>query len=981
MPLIKQNVALPLAQNLDTKTDEKQLAIGNVTVLENTMFTKPGKLLKRNGNDSIVLEDSTGSNITGSKALATFKKELTLFNSENMYSRIPSLNRWSNKGRVFTILPDSTPVVRTNVEQSNLDSVHLEGLNIFAWEDSNGVSLSIVDNESKNFIINKEVLSATGTDPKVVARDSQIYIIYTDGTALKFRKFSIFDFNNIDAEVTAVAAISATYTHFDATLVADRVMISYSESVGDDLTFIAIKSDDTMSSAVTVAGEQASVCVNLITDTASRVVCTYYDGTDVKIVIFNYTLGTKILAETSLETITNITNVAAIESTYENYTIVYEVSATETYNHFLKKQTITLAGVTGTASILKRSVGLASKLFMRDSVIYFTTLHDNALQSTYFLLDIDGNIVSKISPNVGGDLITSGSLPRISAIDSDNYLLTSQVKGRLVEDNGTFFSLLGVNSTILDFEPDLQLKTATRASNLHIAGGFLKMYDGTNVVEHGFHLYPEGLENGGTAVTGGVLSDGTYQYKAIYAWTDAQGTIHRSATSVGFEVVLSGGGSAQTQTITVPTLRLTNKENVIIELYRTEASGTIFYKVSSTTSPTANDPTVDSIDILDSSISDADLISQEVIYSTGGELENFAAPACSIIVSAKERVFVTTPESSKISYSKLQFEGFPVEFNDTLEIVVPDEGGRNVTMQAMDDKVILFKESSIYHQSGDGPNNIGEQDSFAELELISNDDIGCSEPNSVVSTPEGIMFKSKKGIYLLDKSLSTTYIGAAVEKFNDLTITSAVVVPKKNQVRFTTSDGDCLVYNYVQRKWGTFTNHKALSAVNLDSDYYYLRPDNLLYRENEEFNDNGSAIKMKIETGWITFTGVQEFQRVYKLLILGQYKSAHKLRIRVAYNFKDAWVQEKIIDTSDFIDPAVYGGSDTYGSDNVFGGAGTPYQIRLALKQQKCQSIKISIEDLQATVGEGLELSNILFRVGSKPTEFKINQAQQYGME
>jgi len=183
----------------------------------------------------------------------------------------------------------------------------------------------------------------------------------------------------------------------------------------------------------------------------------------------------------------------------------------------------------------------------------------------------------------------------------------------------------------------------------------------------------------------------------------------------------------------------------------------------------------------------------------------------------------------------------------------------------------------------------------------------------------------------------------------------------------------------VQDKWATFTNHKALSAVMLEPNYYYLRNDNLIYKENNAFNDNGSFIQTKLESGWISFGGIQGFQRIYKLMLLGQYKSSHKIRIRIAYNFKDSWVQEKIVDVSDFIDEVTWGSSDTYGDDDFFGGNGTPYQIRFDLKIQKCQSIKISIEDLQSDIGEGMELSNILFKVGIKPTENKVDESQQFG--
>lgn len=975
MALNKQKIALPLSLGIDTKSDNKQQPIGTLETLENAVFDEPGKLKKRNGNDNIELKDIDNNLILNSEKVSKYKKELIVFNKTTMYSYASTISKWSNKGTAFSAVPNSTQILRTKDEQTALDSTHASGLNIFVYQDTTGVSLSITDNETKAFLVNKQLISASAINPKVVNRDNKIYIFYTESNVLKYKSFNIFTFNDISSATTVVTAQDSIY---DVQLVDDRIHIVYnSTTASGTLTFQALKIDDILTSATEVTGEYASVSISLATDSASRILCAYYDASDVKAVAFNYSLGAKLITETSLETIANVTNVSIVESSTNNYTVVYEVSAFATYNNMIKKNTIDTSASIGTPSIVLKSVGLASKLWSHDSIIYFTAIHSNTLQSTLFVSNINGILISKISSNTAGNLITAGGLPRISSIDSTNYLITSQVKGRLSQDNGTFFSILGVNSTTLNFNPASKFKTKSLGSNLHISGGFLKMYDGTQLTEHSFHLYPEVVTAGSTSTSGGVLSDGTYGYKALYAWTDAQGIIHRSTPSLAVSVVLSGGGSTQQQSINVPTLRLTDKNNVILELYRTEASGTIYYLVSSTTAPIANDKTADNIIMADTLITDAALISRETLYTTGNVLSNLPSQPASIIESFKNRIFVTTAKANKLSYSKIQFEGYPVEFNDSLEIVIPSFGGDNIAAKAMDDKLIIFKENSIHYLSGDGPNNLGLQDTFIEPELISSD-IGCSNVDSVVLTPSGIFFKSNKGIYQLTRSLGLQYIGAPVEDFNSLNITSAEVVPDKNQVRFTSSDGVCQVYNYTQNKWTTFSNYKALSAISFDNEYYYLRDDNLLYKENDNFSDNGTSIKLKLESGWLSFSGVQGFQRVYRLLLLGAFKSAHKLKIKIAYDYVEAYTEEAIIDVSDFTDSSTYGSNSPYGSDATYG-AKNQYQLRLDLSRQKCQSIKISIEDIQDSHGEALELSNILFLIGVKGTENKVNKASNFG--
>ena len=53
---------------------------------------------------------------------------------------------------------------------------------------------------------------------------------------------------------------------------------------------------------------------------------------------------------------------------------------------------------------------------------------------------------------------------------------------------------------------------------------------------------------------------------------------------------------------------------------------------------------------------------------------------------------------------------------------------------------------------GEGPNLMGLQNDFTPTQLI-NADTGCVENNSIINIPEGLMFKSEKGMYLLNRSL------------------------------------------------------------------------------------------------------------------------------------------------------------------------------------------------------------------------------------
>lgn len=978
MALQKQNVPLSFAQGIDTKTDEFQLPIGKFRVMENAIFKTLGSIRKRDGYQTISSKTIDGTDITSKKKLKAYLEELTVFTNERLYSTSLTLNRWSDKGFIRTAIPTSMPIVRNNRQQSNIDSVSIEGVNIYCWEpDTGGIRYSVVDQSSNTVLVSEQEISATGERPRADQIGNIVYISYIDGNNLKFRKFNVSTPSTLSTESTLRADVDSTDKKLATYSDSGRIFFCYQSNV-TDINVFSIDQTDTASTGLGFSTQSASDAIDIKVDSVGRVILTYSDGTYVRYIITNFNITTALLSATNIETgLSSVTNVTSKETdTPGTYRFFYELNAASVKDHRIKKA---LGDTTGTVSGVSnslRSVGLQSEAFSYNNTVYVMIGHQSTLQNSYFIIDEDDNIVSKISPNISGQLNTTGILTSVSAIDTHDFLIASQIATRFLSQETSFFSEYGVNSTILDFNIDDPFQSEVLADTLHISGGVMKMYDGAQVVEHGFHLFPEDIAAGSTSTSGGNISDGTYQYAAVYAWRDNKGQLHRSSPSTGLQVILSGATSTQQQDIDIPSLRLTEKTDVKIELYRSEDLGTILYKVGEE----FNDPTVDTITVTDT-ISDTSLISQEILYTEGSVLENIAPPSSKVIATSNERLFLAGLENeNKIQYSKISEDGFPVEFNDTQTILVDPTGGPITALQFLDEKLIIFKENSLYAMSGTGPTNSGQLDDFTQPEKITSD-VGCTEINSIVVMPRGLMFKSKKGIYLLDRSLSIVFIGASVEDFNSNRISSAKVVAETNQVRFTTDDGPALIYDYLVGQWSTFTNFEGPSSEVIGTDYFLLKSTDEIVQETEgEFKDSGTSIKLRLETGWISFAGIQGFQRVYQALLLGKYKSPHKLRIKAGYDFVEAFTHEKIIDTADFTDNTKYGEGSPYGTDSPYG-AENQYQVELKFKKQKCQSIKIGIEDLQNDeIGEGMSLSAITFKVGTKSGLFKVDSGKSYGL-
>lgn len=1053
MPLDKKIIPISFAQGIETKSDPKQVIPGKMLELQNAVFTKSMQYTKRNGYDDI------GSAGTAGSALASYQNELISFDGLNVRSLAKSIDAFTDKGQAVSVEVQSLPVVSNGYTQSSMDGcVHSYGLKAFAWEDTRGgVRYSVIDSETAQVIVSDTVLDASGTTPKAFAFGNYIILTYFDGTDLVYKSIPVSSPSSLSAKATLGNNVDATYPKYDATVNGSRLFYAYNTSAGGGSIIVNYL---TTTFALGPEYEEASVnadqCITVFADAHQNAWVAFYDGTKVKAFVASYEL-LSVAAATDVDTVADVRNITGImtaepSSTAGTATLIYERSATLTYNYFTTKCDVVRATSTltpGTPAVFLRSVGLGSKAFSYDGTEYVGLAYESDLQPTYFVATLEGLIVAKVAALSGGGLTDKSILPEVSMISDSEFQIAWGKKGSLEVESGTIYSSTGVVGITLSFLSDNTYLRATAANDLHITGGFLSMYDGVSVVEHGFHLFPEASTITSATSTGGIQA-GTYQYAVVYEWKDNQGNIHQSAPSVAQSVTVGTGGtlnftadtssgsvtltsvsaltnlfvgqlitgsgipantyilafpsassitmsnaaSATASTVTIstiytnkntvaiPTLRITAKQSprapVSLAVYRTQDAGTVFYRVTSISSPTFNSTSADTVSFVDT-VPDLYLSGNELLYTTGGVVENISAPACSLITTYKDYL-VIVPSETENNYwiSKEVSQGYPVAFTDFFVKQVSPFGGKMTAIWEMDEKLIVFKRDCAFLTAGDGPNDVGQQDSLAKPQFVTTD-CGCINPRSLVTMPKGVMFQSGKGIYLLDRSLNASYIGADVEAYNDLQITSAQLIPNTNQVRFTSAEGTCLVYDYYFNQWSVFTNHMAVDSTIFENRFTYLKPDGTVFQETPgEYLDGVSPIRIKLKTSWLQLAGLQGFQRVYQAMILGEYESLHKLIVTVAYDFNPNETQQTYIDAGTDLQPATYGESSPYGADVVYGGEYPLYQYRVDMDRQKCEAIQIGLEEVPLPeYGEGLSLSGMTILAGVKQGLYKIPANRQ----
>jgi hypothetical protein len=382
-------------------------------------------------------------------------------------------------------------------------------------------------------------------------------------------------------------------------------------------------------------------------------------------------------------------------------------------------------------------------------------------------------------------------------------------------------------------------------------------------------------------------------------------------------------------------------------------------------------------------------LSSAFVYTNGDVLAADPWPAMKALTRTSTRLFgIMLNEPSIVVFSKLFEDGIAPEFNASLLISLGT--GRVATaIGSIDDKVIIFEDDRINVLYGEGPDNTGANGYFSVEPVQSV--VGCSSQNSVLSTPDGVMFFSEttSTFHLVTRDLQVVEIGKPVmDLTRGATVLSAVRDAAEHEAIFFMSDvgpeaeyGNAadesdvdrpprtrfgydldycaLVYNYEYQKWSVRTGFTE-STIWRKTAVYNGRPvgiDNNLdvWRISKETETDWRWAELQyIETPWIKLNQLQNYGGVLGITILGRYLSDWKENTAGYFESGDLQVTLKY----DYEGPD--GREDVYlwranvdlnqaGRENL--------QVYCRPGRRKCQAIKIIVEEVATTKLESFEPS------------------------
>jgi hypothetical protein len=1071
----EQSFPINFAKGLDTKTDPKQIQVGNFLSLQNSIFDNGGLLQKRNGYKSLVsLPNDSFSYLT------TLNGNLTAI-GDSISALNASTSQWVNRGSIAPMKESVQPIIRNNFNQSQCDSVVSDnGLVCTVYTESTGSITSykyVVSSYAtgQNILTPAVIPVSSGTvtgSPRVFLLGSYFIIVFTNDITstyhLQYVAISTLNPGTPTANTDIISAyIPASTVAWDGVVAGEKLFVAANSTTGGQSIKVRyLQSNLQLSTTVSFTGStDIATAISLSADIANTsapiIYINFYDSSTMN----GYTIAVDqylntVLAKTQTISSTAIVNIASFAAN-GLVTIFFDIDVAYGYGPGLPTWhvdavTCTQSGTVGSPYVVARSIGLGSKIFEVNGTMYFLGAYGSQYQSSYFLINASLStesapiVVAKLAYENGGGFLSTG-LPSVTVQDSTaivSYLYADLVEALSTNQNpqqttsGGIYIQTGINLASFDIESTTGIITAEIGQNLHISGGFLWQYDGYLPVEHNFFLWPDNvfatiqsnptttgtLSNGSAIITSvasvagigvGMLIGGTaipadtyvvsvgtntitmsntatsnessesitfsgnqanqqYYYQVVYEWPDNQGNTYYSAPSVPVTVTTSSGNNSVV--VSVPTLRLTYKiaNPIKITIYRWSEANQIYYQVTSITQPILNDTTIDNITFIDSQ-SDAQIIGNNIIYTTGGVVEDVNAPATNIMTLFDDRLWLVDAEDPNLLwYSKQVIEATPVEMSDlfTLYIAptIASQGstGPVTALAPMDDKLIIFKGdpdfgNAIYYINGTGPDNTGANSQYSQPIFITST-IGCNNPNSIIFMPQGLMFQTDKGIWLLGRDLSTQYIGAPVQAFTlNATVQSAVSVPGTNQVRFTLDSGITLMYDYYYGQWGTFVNVPAISSTVYESLHTYINQYGAVYQENPgSYLDGSNPVLLSFVTGWINPQGISGYQRLYELQLEASYISPHLLNVQIGYDFGPLSEQAIIAPTNY---TPVYGGDSLYGMTSPLGGPGSEEPWRIQPAQQICRSFQLSINELYdpsygQPAGAGFTLSAVTCTLG-----------------
>lgn len=1008
--LTPQLVQLPFVAGLNQNSDARAKQPPFLDICKDLRLDKQGGLQQRYPFAGLGANILGGGVITNPRKLAANGDELLLFTDVALYSWSARDVAWVFRGEHLAVSVDEETQFAVAEDQVDCDRVELGNVVFYTWTGTN-LATSLVYLAARDKTTGAMILAPTpidpgvaGTRPRLLALNTRVLVTWSRSLIAGLVGI-VIDPANIAASIVAPTNICAQG------LVSPYDLVKVP---GQDLALLATALSPTTSYLV------ASITSAMVVTTVTKVrtcdgpIAISVDPTSVFVQIVRAN-GANIqgdrlnlaLADTGANGVAIGTAVGTVGHIAAAHRSVADGAFYRCYcfwssgesagagvNWTSKSNWIDTNAAHGVEANFIRLLAPASRAFDYAGRVYvwfaFAGASSTAipgfveqLQNTYFLYRDDAAQVSKACDGNAGGLPATTMLPGVALVDGATSFAWCGTMRRIVPV-GTNAASLGYaerapRDVSFTFDSDVARRCVQLGQTLYVAGGQVLQYDGAQLAELGFDVYPWAI--GANPNGAGSIPNGTYAYKATWKWPNAKGEVDRSTTATVVSAVVAAGPEGVD--VVVNPLYTTRKlaQPPALEVWRTEINPEIdapFYLVTSpdpqvlsgSNDYIANDPTVFPLPTLHDALTDGQTSIRQNNPENGAILENLAPTGATIIAADQNRLYLAGIPGSPnvVLYSKQRGADQVAAFNDQLTVLVPALGGPITALSFINETLVAFERTAIYLLPGDGIDNSGGGQNFGPARTISSD-CGAISAESVAVTPMGIVFKSLKGWYLLDRSFGVSYIGDKVRDYDGETVYAAHVVPSCHELRIVTS-GRVLVLYYRINQWAEWSIVDGLGACIWQDTYLYL---SAAGAQIEQATLALANYGWDLELAWIKLNDLQGAGRVWWIMLLGEWLAAFALRVRIARDYQSdgagGWA---------YFDDKYPAGVTS--SPPVVGG---PLQVRIGPSQQQVQAIKVRFTAVDVNnhavspIGEVAKLTGLALEVGIDQGLYKRLPAAQ----
>lgn len=992
-----QTWRMAFVRGLDQKLSTRELEPPSLTIARDVQFDKAGDLQTRYPYATL------GTDILGGGSLSNVRRgvengdEKLVFTKDTLYSWNAQYSKWVSKGTHLAVKVSEVNRFVTGGEQTEVDRAELNNVVVFAWTEYTNTLVSDVYVAALDKTTGSVILAPTnvsGSDdinmPRLVACSSYILLFVNNVTT---EGLEVLRLDPTDMATSAAAARTAFgsadhSTYYDVAKIPGSASVAVVQRLTPDTSYgLAVVTEalsvTTSTKARTGDSVMAVACApngthfQVFRSNGANLVGDYIAISALADVNINQAIGTIAGGAGDLNQVAAAYRSVADGGFHRCYVFWSSDTSSVATSAFQSQYNwVDTNNSLGTAATFVRRLDVGSRAFDHEGRVFVWMNWGTAagsygnggkLQNAAYLYRDDASLVAKSAWNRGYGHLAIGHLPNVANTGTGAYSYAGTDRAVFGELSSSSFSGSRPRDVTVTFDSNEARRCVRLGKTLYIAcGEGVLQYDGVRLTEVGFHMWPSHYTL--TAGAGGSLENGTYAYRCNYRSDNAQAETDRSAAILIEESEVTSAPDRIAISNLLP-LFVTHKPALCCEIWRTEKNPSIdasYYKVSNNNPASQtgsqryipNDTTGDTLATMNDDYADDTLVDLGT-HPQDGTLPSLAPPAATIILATDSRIFLAgvAGDPNNVWYSKQRADGEVAAFHGALIAPVPAPGGDITAMAFLSETLIVFRENAIYVLPGDGFDNTGGGVNYGPARALSVD-VGAVNQESVCVTDGGLVFKSSKGWYRLNRSFSLDYIGAGVMDYDTETPLAVHMVESQHQLRILTASR-MLVLDTLGGQWFEWTVSDGVHAVMWQGTHAYLTS---TAPKTQQTTYTAATYGMDVETSWIDLSKMAAFGRVRRIEVRGEYRAAHTMRIRLA---RDFWVD----------------GVDTYFDDDTWTPSpttvGGPLEVEQGPAIQQVNAIKVRITVSPSSAGESCKLSALNFELGFKKGLFRRLPAAQ----